>query len=150
MELTEKKRKTKGALIVLREKGSVSLFCKNLREVGASFKSRGGVNVILIDLRGGDYKKCCILPRAEALAKMQKALANGRLPGVLPGAQSPAILVITNDHARALAPGKFAGFCILCQHHISHFQTMPETLPGVNPWQNADEFYKKKKRFIFA
>jgi hypothetical protein len=68
---------------------------------------------------------------------MQKALANGRLPGVLPGAESPANLLIANDFARALAPGKFAGFCRLCQHHISHFQTMPGTLPGVNPWQNV-------------
>jgi len=64
MELTEKKRKTKGALTVLREKESVSLFCENLREVGGSFKSKGGVNVILIDLSGGDYNlpliKTCI------------------------------------------------------------------------------------------
>jgi len=93
------------------------------------------------------YKKCCIFPGAEALTKMQKALANGRLPGVLPGAQSPAILVIANHLARALAPGKFTGFCRLCQHHISHFQTMPGTLPGVNPWQNANGFFKKKNVF---
>ena len=39
---------------------------------------------------------------------MQKALAIGRLPGVLPGAESPANLLIANEYARALAPGKFA------------------------------------------
>jgi len=47
------------------------------------------------------------ITRGKSLGKMQKALANGRLPGVLPRAQSPAIQVITNDHARALGPGKF-------------------------------------------
>jgi len=79
--------------------------------------------------------------------KMHKALANGRLPGVLPGAESPANLLIANDFARALAPGKFAGFCRLCQHHISHFQTMPGTLPRVNPWQNVYDFFLKKNVF---
>jgi len=46
--------------------------------------------------------------RGRSLGKMQKALANGRLPGVLPGAKSPANLLIANDPARALAPGKCA------------------------------------------
>jgi hypothetical protein len=54
----EKKQKFNRALTVLREKGSVNLFYKNLREVSASFKNRGDVNVILIDLGGGD----CNLP----------------------------------------------------------------------------------------
>ena len=35
---------------------------------------------------------------------MQKSLANGRLPG----AEYPANLLIANDPARALAPGKCA------------------------------------------
>ena len=39
---------------------------------------------------------------------MLKALATGRLPGVLPGAESPANLLIANEFARALAPGKCA------------------------------------------
>ncbi|KEH41671.1 hypothetical protein MTR_1g053560 [Medicago truncatula] len=34
---------------------------------------------------------------------MQKALANGRLPGVLPGAESPANLLIANDPARGFS-----------------------------------------------
>jgi hypothetical protein len=38
---------------------------------------------------------------------MQKALANGRFPGALPGAESLANTPIANEHARALAPGKF-------------------------------------------
>jgi hypothetical protein len=58
MELKKKKQKFNRALTVLREKGSVNLFYKNLREVSVSFKNRGGVNVILIDLKGGD----CNLP----------------------------------------------------------------------------------------
>ena len=98
---------------------------------------------------GTHYKKCCILPGVEALAKCRKALANGRLPGVLPGAESSPNLLIADDPARALAAGKFAGFCRLCQHHISHFQTMPRTLPGVNPWQNAYEFKKKNVLKLF-
>jgi hypothetical protein len=53
MELSEKKRKINGALTLLREKGSISLFCENLREVSVSFKSKGGVSVFLIDLKGG-------------------------------------------------------------------------------------------------
>jgi hypothetical protein len=44
--------------MVLRDKGSVNLFYENLREVSVSFKNRGGVSVILINLRGGD----CNLP----------------------------------------------------------------------------------------
>ena len=76
----------------------------------------------------------------------KKVLANGRLPGVLPGAESSANLLIANDPAKALAPGEFAGFCRLCQHHISHFQTMPGTF---NPWQNAYEFKKKNVFKLF-
>jgi len=38
----------------------------------------------------------------------------------------------------------FAG---LFQDHISHFQTMPGVLRGVNPWQNGYDFFIKKKRF---
>jgi hypothetical protein len=44
--------------------------------------------------------------RGRIPVKMQKALANGRLPGVLPGAESPANLLIANCPARGLAPGK--------------------------------------------
>jgi len=46
--------------------------------------------------------------RGRSPGKMQKALAIGRLPGVLPGAESPANLLIANEYARALVPGKFA------------------------------------------
>jgi len=46
---------------------------------------------------------------------MQKALANGRLSGVLPGAESPANLLIANELARALAPGK------MCQSQCRFF-----------------------------
>jgi len=35
-------------------KGGVCLFHKNLKEVSVSFKIRGGVGVILIDLKGGE------------------------------------------------------------------------------------------------
>lgn len=45
--------------------------------------------------------------RGRSPVKMQKALANGRLPGALPGAESQANMPIANEHARALAPGKF-------------------------------------------
>jgi len=75
-------------------------------------------------------------------------LATGCLPGVLPGAESPANLLIANDFARALAPGKFAGFCRLCQHHINHFQTMPGTLPGLTPGKMCTIIYKKKRFLI--
>ena len=84
--------------------------------------------------------------RGRSPGKMLKALAIGRLSGVL-RAESPANLLIANEPARALAPGKFAGFCRLCQHHISHFQTMPKTLPRVNPWQNVYDFFLKKNVF---
>ncbi|AES99438.1 transmembrane protein, putative [Medicago truncatula] len=59
--------------------------------------------VIILTLKDWQfhYKKCCILPGAEALA-------NGRLLGVLPGAESQANLLIANDSARGLAPGKCA------------------------------------------
>jgi len=46
--------------------------------------------------------------RGRSPGKMQKALAIGRLPGVLPGAESPTNLLIANEYARALAPGKCA------------------------------------------
>ena len=46
--------------------------------------------------------------RGRSPCKMLKALANGRLPGVLPGVESPANLLIANELARALAPGKCA------------------------------------------
>ena len=96
-------------------------------------------------------------------------MANGRLLGVLPWAQSPTIQVIANDHVRALAPGINPGatpgnmcqhacnfsdvfwnmqtFVDLFQDHISHFQTMSGKLPGVKPWQNVYEFFKKKMFF---
>ena len=47
-----------------------------------------------------------------------KVLATGRLPGVLPGAESPANLLIANEPARALAPGKCAP------------DTIPRSTPG--------------------
>ena len=99
---------------------------------------------------------------------MLKALAFGRLPGVLPGAESPANLLIANEPARALAPGKYApgtnpgitpgkmchmhaGYSDVFWHmqafaddHINHFQTMPR----VNPWQNVYEFFFLKKCFL--
>lgn len=46
--------------------------------------------------------------RGRSPGKMQKALAKGRLPGVLPGAEYLANPLIANDPARALAPGKCA------------------------------------------
>ena len=48
---------------------------------------------------------------------MLKALATGRLLGVLPGVESPANLLIANEPARALTPGKCT----------------PDTNPGVTP-----------------
>ncbi|KEH41689.1 hypothetical protein MTR_1g053785 [Medicago truncatula] len=83
--------------------------------------------------------------RGRSPGKMLKALATGRLPG----AESPANLLIANDPARGLAPGKCAPgkgpgstpgklflqdcrLCRLCQHHINHFQNMSGTLRGVN------------------
>ena len=57
--------------------------------------------------------------RGRSPVKMQKALANGRLPGVLPGAESPANLLIANSPARGLAPGKMRSW-----HR-----------PWLNPWQ---------------
>ncbi|KEH17253.1 hypothetical protein MTR_0029s0130 [Medicago truncatula] len=41
--------------------------------------------------------------------KLQKALANARLPGAVPGAESAANMPIANYTARALAPGKGPG-----------------------------------------
>jgi len=38
---------------VLEEKGNICLFDENSREVSVSFKTRGDVIVILINLRGG-------------------------------------------------------------------------------------------------
>jgi len=72
---------------------------------------------------------------------MQKALANERLPGVLSGAESPANLLIANDPARALASGKFAGFCRLCQRHISHFQPCQEYCQGLTPVKMRTIFF---------
>ncbi|KEH16453.1 hypothetical protein MTR_0179s0040 [Medicago truncatula] len=63
--------------------------------------------------------------------KMLKALATGRLPGVLPGAESPANLLIANDPARGLAPGKCAPRKVpgstpgkLCLHDCRLLQTV--------------------------
>jgi len=81
--------------------------------------------------------------RGRSPGKMLKALATGRFPG----AESPANLLIANEPTRALAPGKFAGFCRLCQHHISHFQTMPGTLHGLTPGKMCTIFFCKKKVF---
>jgi hypothetical protein len=41
-------------LMVSIEKGGVCLFDENLRNVNVSFQIRGGVSVVLIDIRGGD------------------------------------------------------------------------------------------------
>jgi len=49
-----KKTKIEEILTVLIVKGSVCQFDENLREVSVSFKTRGDVSVILIDLRGGE------------------------------------------------------------------------------------------------
>jgi hypothetical protein len=57
--------------------------------------------------------------RGRSPGKMLKALAIGRLPGVLPGAESPANLLIANCPARGLAPGKMRSW-----HRPWH-----------NPWQ---------------
>jgi len=69
--------------------------------------------------------------RGRSPVKMQKALANGRLPGVLPGAESPANLLIAKEPGRALAPGKCApGTCPgstpgkLCLHDCRLLQTV--------------------------
>jgi len=95
----------------------------------------------------GPLQEMLHFARGRSPGKMLKALATGHFPGVLLGAKSPANLLIANEPARALALGKFAGFCRLCQHHINHFQTMPGTLPGVNPWQNVYDFFLKKTFF---
>jgi len=39
---------------VLRVRGGVCLLDENLREVNVRFKTKGGVSVISIDLKGGD------------------------------------------------------------------------------------------------
>jgi hypothetical protein len=49
-----KRKKVNGKLTVLIEKGGVCLFKKNLREVCVSFKTKGGVPVILVNLKGGE------------------------------------------------------------------------------------------------
>ena len=59
--------------------------------------------------------------RGRSPGKMLKALAIGRLPGVLPGAESPANPLIANCPARGLAPGKMRSW-----HKPWH-----------NPWQNV-------------
>jgi hypothetical protein len=105
--------------------------------------------------------------RSRSPVKMQKALANGRLPGALPGAESPANMPIANEHARALAPGKCVpgkGLGItpgkMCQTFQSFadrvgvtsvlFRNMSGALPGVNPWQIVYDFQKKKEGFLFV
>jgi len=55
--------------------------------------------------------------RGRSPGKMQKALAIGRFPGVLPGAESQANMLIANEFARVLAPDKYA----------------PDTGPGTTP-----------------
>ena len=85
-------------------------------------------------------------------------MSNGRLLGVWSGAQSPAIQVIANDNAKALAPGKMRGahskeqahatfltradfFGPLFRLSFTTFQTSNQKLTGVmrgvDPWQNV-------------
>jgi len=42
-------------LMVLMKKGGACVFDENLREVRICFKTRGGVSVILVNLRGGEF-----------------------------------------------------------------------------------------------
>jgi hypothetical protein len=69
--------------------------------------------------------------RDRSPGKMQKSLAKGRLPGVLPGAEYPANLLIANDPARALAPGKCA----------------PGTGPGSTPGKLLQTFLTLSGRY---
>ncbi|AES97565.1 hypothetical protein MTR_5g056120 [Medicago truncatula] len=61
--------------------------------------------------------------RGRSPNKMLNTLAIGRLPRVLPGAESPANLLIANDLVRGLAPGKCA----------------PSKGPGSTPEDNGDD-----------
>jgi len=45
--------------MVLMEKGGVCTFDENLKEVGVSFKTSRGVNIILVNLKG----VCVIFPK---------------------------------------------------------------------------------------
>jgi hypothetical protein len=111
------------------------------------------------------YKKYCILPGAEALVKCKKPWQLDVCQGfcqeqnhqqicssqiVLPGVQLLAKCAL--GIGPGSTPGKLcllncrllwhnADFCRLCQHHISHFQNMPGTLRGVNPWQIVYDFF---------
>jgi len=85
---------------------------------------------------------------------MQKVLAIGRLPG----AESPANLLIANEPAMALAPGKCApgtgpgstpgNFSDACRFSWPTFQTSNQKLTGVmrgvNPWQNTLRIFLQK------
>ena len=51
-------------------------------------------------------KKQARLSGADSLEKEQKALGNGRLPGILPGAESLGKTPIANQFARDFTPGK--------------------------------------------
>ena len=108
--------------------------------------------------------------RGKSPGKTLKALAFGRLPGVLPRAESPANLLIANEHARALAPGKYApgtnpgitpgkmchmhaGFSDVFWHmqafaddHISHFQTMPGK--GISGYLGISNSHQSKNKLV--
>ena len=113
------------------------------------------------------YKKYCILPGVEALEKCRKPwqmdvcqefcqeqnpqqICSSQM--TLPGLKLLANALLAQALAKPLANCvcKIAGFSdvfwsmqAFADDHISHFQTMPGKLPGVNPWQNVYEFIFK-------
>jgi hypothetical protein len=73
-----------------------------------SNESKSQVSRVKVCLAGLSLQEMLHFARGRSPVKMQKALANVRLPGALPGAESLANMPIANEHVRALAPGKFA------------------------------------------
>ena len=127
-----------------------------LRKKKVSRKKRKDVVFFIYSIYNTHYKKCCIFPGAEALAKCKK-------PWQLDVCQEfcqeqnhqqicssqmnmPGLQLLAKALAQPLANcvcvnAGFSGQCRLCQHHISPFQSMPGTLRGVNPWQIAYDFF---------
>jgi len=98
------------------------------------------------------------LPGAEALTKCLKALATGRLPG----AESPANLLIANELARALAPGKcapgtgpgstpgklfymIAGFSDAFWLMQAFYRLCQQLYEGLTPGKTLYDFFFKKR-----
>ena len=118
----------------------------------------------------GPLQEMLHFARGRSPGKMQKSLANGRLPGVLPGAEYPANPLIANDPARALAPGKCApGKCApgttpgkLCLHNYRllqafadcvnitsvFFKTCQGLCEGLTPGKMCSFILKKNVLFV--